>query len=741
MESEPDYKRLFLEEQRRREEAEHRQEEAERRQEEAERRTQSTTLPEYLNAYHKLFQGLRVQDYYLSTKGDPFNAYGKPRPDKLCEWMDAPNQLERIWQQVLAPDVVERRLFSPLIAIEDHKHGYLRHAIGSELDLRIFQTFMIETPTASILEAFYQIPALRQRFRLKGRVQYESHANMLTLGASSHSESSSKRKEKSATREWGAADMFCVYNIDETNFQQLILIAEYKAPHKLDLNNIQLGLREMNLNQLTIADIDEDLTDAEKIIRICCQCVGALITQAFAYMISRGLRYGFVSTGEVFIFLHIKKRDPTTCYYFLSNPSNDVGDTAQDVTQENHLHLTALSQVLAFTLLAMKSDPEDLVWRDTALNRLSTWDLPTNMLIKQLVDLQKRCPNLDLSPDTTHRIANDLYAKKSPIRLIGTRRKRESPPSPTPRRHNKRFDDSDDDESGAGGWLGRQSSNVAVVIHQKSHRDLDPSPSQSSGSGRTDSDNRGRVSNRYCTHQCLLGLVRQQPLDLQCPNIEKHGLSHQIDAATLVQHLREQYAKSFAGLEELNINGAVGALYQATLLSHGYTMVAKATTTSRITYLEHEALIYKKLKSIQGHYIPVYIGAFNLERSLLYKSSCRITYMMLMSYGGVPIIRLPREVEPPNMSRYQEIWNILQKMGVDHNDFDGRNQLYDVESKQVMLIDFERSEFKEQETIQSNGSNKRRRSHQENNQDRTVLRKICWNQRPGQDYDKNSSLQ
>lgn len=82
--------------------------------------------------------------------------------------------------------------------------------------------------------------------------------------------------------------MFCVYNINKTNFKQLILIAEYKILYKFSINDIQLGLWEMDLDQITVADIDRDLTNVERIVRICCQYIRALVTQAFVYMISQG---------------------------------------------------------------------------------------------------------------------------------------------------------------------------------------------------------------------------------------------------------------------------------------------------------------------------------------------------------------------------------------------------------------------------------------------------------------------
>jgi hypothetical protein len=67
-EQSPDYKKLFLEEQRRREEEQRRREEEQRRreaaeqaQDRAEEKTRKTTLPEFLDACHThLYSGLTV---------------------------------------------------------------------------------------------------------------------------------------------------------------------------------------------------------------------------------------------------------------------------------------------------------------------------------------------------------------------------------------------------------------------------------------------------------------------------------------------------------------------------------------------------------------------------------------------------------------------------------------------------------------------------------------------------------
>ena len=78
----PNYKQLYLEEQRRREEAERAQGEERSRREKAKATTRKTTLPELLDACHDhLHASLTIQtDTTLSTRGDTANANSKLRP-------------------------------------------------------------------------------------------------------------------------------------------------------------------------------------------------------------------------------------------------------------------------------------------------------------------------------------------------------------------------------------------------------------------------------------------------------------------------------------------------------------------------------------------------------------------------------------------------------------------------------------------------------------------------------------
>ncbi|KAL6239693.1 hypothetical protein BDW75DRAFT_101790 [Aspergillus navahoensis] len=104
-------------------------------------------------------------------------------------------------------------------------------------------------------------------------------------------------------------------------------------------------------------------------------------------MIHAGLEYGYVCTGEAFIFLRVLHDDPSTVYYYLSVPGEDVGPRTGwtgDLNCDNRLHLTALGQVLAFTLRALRVPTRDIAWTTWAVRRLETWVMVYDDLLDEI---------------------------------------------------------------------------------------------------------------------------------------------------------------------------------------------------------------------------------------------------------------------------------------------------------------------------------------------------------------------
>ena len=83
-------------------------------------------------------------------------------------------------------------------------------------------------------------------------------------------------------------------------------------------------------------------------------------------MIGKGIQYGYVCTRQAFVFLHIPD-DPTNVHYSVCVPNLDVMED-----DETRLHHTAVAQVFAFIVRALRAEPPPMSWHDAAAN-LDTW--------------------------------------------------------------------------------------------------------------------------------------------------------------------------------------------------------------------------------------------------------------------------------------------------------------------------------------------------------------------------------
>ncbi|KAH8704296.1 hypothetical protein GQ44DRAFT_743757 [Phaeosphaeriaceae sp. PMI808] len=706
----PDYKRLYEEEQRRREAAESAQKEEQRRREEEQRRrevaeqaqeraeekTRKTTLPEFLDACHNhLHSGLTVQtDPTLSTQGDPANANNKLRPEKLLLWENFPAQQAAIWGDLMESDFVSERHFTSLHTLEESGEAILRRMMSSELDLHLFQRSTVDDHVSSIIERLYDQRTLRQKFGLQGSVKFENHANTLSLepqlveGIEQMTVSGTRRRRSprlqakakdgsidptepvAATRAGPArssrprADQFCVYNTSTQNTENRIaaFIMEYKAPHKLPLGYIYEGLEDMELED--VIRCRETDTPQDRFRRL----IAAVITQAFSYMVRIGVEYGCVCTGEAFVFLRVLD-DPRTVYYFLSVPKGDVGGTtgwAPDSDGTNRLHLTAVGQMLAFTLQALKTPPRGQQWRAEAATQLNSWEVMYD-------DLLDTIPPEDASSSEYRPPRHNEYLRMSPVRLRRRPAQTGSPNCWQPHDPHGPSDEEPDPDTPS-----RQ---------RRSPRD--PSHAQTTA-GSSSSRNSPKEH-----RNCLRGLVEGGPLDIRCPNARVHGKSyHQIDRPTFLARIRQQLSGDLdTDCKPVSLPGACGVLFRVRLKSHGYTVAAKCTPIDFVHRLKREATVYDLLRPIQGIYVPIHLGNIDLETPYYYEGICELVHMMFLSFGGELI---SKHVTTENRAYVTQLAECsaqaIHNLGVLHKDFMPRNMLWNDETGRVMVIDFERAE-------------------------------------------------
>ena len=730
MASQPtDYKQLFEEEQKRRLTAERAQEEAERAQQKGEEKTRKTTLPELLNGCHvHLHSSLTVQtNTTLSTKGDPTNAAHKTRPERIVAWDDFLTSQEAIWKDLQRSTFMQERLFTSLHTLEESGEAIRQRMMGSELDLNFFERSTVEDHVASIIKQLYNYPSLRKKFRLKGSVGFENHGNTLspeqaTEGSMQHQSIPGRRRsprlltratgppdlsetaESTAGAMTGAAkvtrpraDQFCVYNIstgaENQEHRVAAFIIEYKAPHKLHLGCIYEGLTDMNLEEvIRCHDIDGPQDHFRRL-------VAAAITQTFSYMVRVGLEYGYVCTGEAFIFLRVPE-NPETVYYFLSVPEGDVGKTtglSPNPNGRNRLHLTAVAQVLAFTLQALKKPPRSQDWQAHAVARLKTWEV----VYEELLDTVSHhdIPSSEYRPSP-----HKSFLRMSPIQLR-PRAALTSAPDCRPPPAERQFSD---DESGP-------DPETPSRTYQHSTTQLPGAPDPVGTASNNPHTHRGSNKMQYCTQECLRGLVDGGPLDKTCPNASDHGKSHhQIDRFVFLNLIRQQLTRTLdIDCKPVGVHGARGALFIIRLTSHGYTLAAKCTTVDFIVYLKREAAIYERLRSIQGIHVPVYLGSVDLDRPYVYDGIAEIVHMMFFGFGGQPIFRYINAANRVYMTQLVvRSIEAIHQLGVVHRDVMPRNILWNAHLGQMMIIDFERAEIQKPKLVLGDISPNRKRKRE-----------------------------
>src|SRR5262245_22660178 len=150
--------------------------EKKRRREVAEQKTRDMTLPEFLDACHiHLHLNLTVQHPKYSTQGSPPNRNRKLRPEYLRKWEGFEKQQEDIWNNVVDTDFFMERHFPTPNQMVGYANQIMGRAVGSKQELHTFHKQSVGDHTASIVNKLYDNPTLRQKFGLKGPIEFRDH--------------------------------------------------------------------------------------------------------------------------------------------------------------------------------------------------------------------------------------------------------------------------------------------------------------------------------------------------------------------------------------------------------------------------------------------------------------------------------------------------------------------------------------------------------------------------------------
>ena len=693
-------RRQLEEEREAREEERRAREEAERRQGDAELRVQPNTLFRLLDRCHNsLSQAIRVEtDATLTTQGDATDPVNRLYPKRVVPWLDFPQLQEQVWKKLNRTAAFTSRPLFPSDTQLDYVATNIQNKpIYSEASLRNFERDTVDNFVEMVIEKLRDDETLRHEFGIQGRVAFYDRANpaeTLLEGSleqmnlqdvrsaqrlpntrhgkgrgTGRGTAKGQKKVGTARRRNRRADQFCVHIVADER-QKPVYAVEFKAPHKVTVPELVAGLHQMDLAR-DVIDQDGDTFEFHAT-----RLVAAVVTQIFSYMIDSGIQYGYICTGEAFVFLHIPE-DPTVIQYFLCVPNQDV-----QVDDEVRLHRTAVGQVLAFTLQALAVKAPSQEWHDTAHEKLLTWKVEYLDVLRKIPETIRKDPRASNYRPSHWKIDPKKHNTRSRARC--------QPGMSTPKHSSN---------EGSGSEEEMHSPSTAAAARSRSNRSRGKNRQSSNGNDKTRADRNIKQTSRkdrqstrpYCTISCIRGMVNRDFLDKKCPNLKHHGgQRHSLGPREFTRQLHRQLARNRNhGFEPLHVCGRTGYLVKATLLSHGYTVIIKATTLEKQHHLQAEMDNYRHLRSLQGQQIPVCLGAFTPRVAYWYHGEL-MAKMMILSWSGT---RLQHVINDENTAFFHQkrdqALTVLRSHGVVHGDNEWRNMLWDDLDGRLIVIDLE----------------------------------------------------
>ncbi|KAJ5950969.1 uncharacterized protein N7479_009382 [Penicillium vulpinum] len=390
-----------------------------------------------------------------------------------------------------------------------------------------------------------------------------------------------------------------------------------------------LSLPELVAGLRAISPIDVFDTEPNTFEEHATAIVVRVIVRLYSRMVGAGIRFGYIYTGEALVFVHIPRQDSTIAEYYLCVPGRDVLSHGYDLNS-NWVRRTALGQVLAFTLQSLAASPPPHEWSDAMYQTYRPLERDYSMLMPQAPE-DIRC--------------------RPPPRCIY------------------------ENSFWPGFWVNFL------------HANIQTNDAESPGLQTSELD----ISRPFCTQECLLGTFNKGILDDNCPNVAEHGMGrHQITSEEICNMLNEQLrGDRYRGFQQLHIVGRTGYLIKATLRSHGYTMLIKATSTRQSRRIKTELSNYQSLRKLQGSQIPVCLGMFQPKIPYWYHG-IRMSYMLLLSWSGIRTDEhATLETTQYMEQEMRKLEDILKEHGAIQKDAAFRNLLWNPISECFVMIDLE----------------------------------------------------
>ncbi|CAK7228839.1 hypothetical protein SCUCBS95973_007016 [Sporothrix curviconia] len=383
------------EEERRQKEEERRQKDEERRQKEEERRQKEelqqlqnpTALLTYLSLVDEhLFRSLAVEsDPNKTSAPGTTDVSGRCYPQRFVPWTDFDTLHASLFEQLettLGSDEVFPSRNAMQALGEDSSP-----LMSDEMDLRPFLRSAVEKPAASIVTQYLAKTrhATLSRFKFRNS-SYGMDLRGLGADVAEATGDGGRPKKKRIPSpvktigkpdRWGFATHRSGQEIDTH-----VLVGEYKAAHKLRATKLEAVLaqspatnffaaaaredEQTNQDDLEAAAATTTTTNTQTTTRNGRIFVARVLCQAYHYMISSGLEYGYVASGEALVFLRVPENDANTLYYFwraFASPARGAVSRPASVPTRPPQN-TAAAYLASLALLGLQSSKRPKAWID-----------------------------------------------------------------------------------------------------------------------------------------------------------------------------------------------------------------------------------------------------------------------------------------------------------------------------------------------------------------------------------------
>ncbi|KUI72954.1 hypothetical protein VM1G_08118 [Cytospora mali] len=684
---------------------------------------QPQTLDEFVTSYnhiamrHLASPAATQVNRTTATKGAITNPEGRLAPERIEPWNDFDREQER---GIIATVLREaRRIGGDALNFPAQYYvdrvGEDLGIIDSENALLFFDSDTFHKPATRILRSLLandriklalarrqqqQHANARQRDQSRfayrsGKVSFSTHLNRLPQIAGKKR----KRDVDTATISpvVGPADVFCLFQPEQISPTDNVIVASDSDTGRPVKAAELLFLKEAMASHKLTEEIICEAVAGDRTLEpraIMAHGVGrsgdieyheywfaAVCAQTYTSMIDKGLRYGIISTGALYVFLSIDPDDLSTLRYSLCRASLDVA-------------VSPLMRIVSLALIAMQHgslpandhldsirDGRGLIWT-TATASFSTADSPdlkiragteswrstsaqtsndgSSSISNQPSDADENKSTIDRERAITSLVSTHVDAP--PRGCDGARSNSPRPSRPPPLLHAH----STAVEAQRLGFLYPSPPPQDESILGKRYRQddlLNDAKVSAQPAKRTKTDNdtsfatslpmqNKRIQDRdFCTQKCLLSLKigsdgLRPPADGACPNHADHQSIANLTYEQLCQNLRAQLtmrgngapSQFDLGYQFLLSTSGHTQMIKLCLNTSGHVVLAKGFVPSELGAMRREAGCYAHLRRLQGKYVPVCTGTVELphDKALLY-DGFRFTGLILLGWAGTEI--------------------------------------------------------------------------------------------------------